>query len=106
MNKNFLGDMLLNLIYVKLRNIHGAWINIVLMVPGKLFFIHSFISGSTALLLGPGLLFSFIIFFTQMVGLLDRLCGLVVRVSGYRNLPDFLTSRGSGTGCTQPRDHN
>jgi len=42
----------------------------------------------------------------------DRLCGLVVRVSGYRYrgpgfdpaLPDFLSSSGSGTGSTQPRE--
>jgi hypothetical protein len=39
------------------------------------------------------------------------LCGLVVRVSGYRSrvrfptLPDFLRSSGSGTGCTQPREY-
>ena len=40
---------------------------------------------------------------------MDRLCGLVVRVSGYRYrgpgfLPDFLSSSGSGTGSTQPRE--
>jgi hypothetical protein len=34
--------------------------------------IHSFINGSTTLLLGPGLLFSSVIFFTQTVGLLGR----------------------------------
>ena len=43
----------------------------------------------------------------------DRLCGLVVRVSGYRYrglgsrfpmLPDFLSGSESGTGCTQPRE--
>ena len=38
----------------------------------------------------------------------DRLCDLVVRVSGYRvrspALPDFLSSSGSGTGSTQPRE--
>jgi hypothetical protein len=43
----------------------------------------------------------------------DRLCGLVVGVSGYRYrgpgfefpaLPDFLSSSGSGTGSTQPRE--
>ena len=36
----------------------------------------------------------------------DRLCGLVVRVSGYRfsALPDFLSGIGSGTGSTQPRE--
>ena len=43
------------------------------------------------------------------------LCGLVVRVSGYRYrglgvrfpaLPDFLSSSGSGTGSTQPREVN
>ena len=40
-----------------------------------------------------------------------KVCGLVVRVSGYRYrgpgfdppaLPDFLSSSGSGTGSTQP----
>jgi hypothetical protein len=43
----------------------------------------------------------------------DRLCGLVVRVPGYRSrvpvstpsLPDLLSS-GSGTGSTQPREYN
>jgi hypothetical protein len=38
----------------------------------KLNNIHSFINGSMALLLGPGLFFSFVIFFTQTVGLLGR----------------------------------
>jgi hypothetical protein len=38
----------------------------------------------------------------------DRLCGLVVRVPGYRfpALLDFLGSSGSGTGPTQPRVYN
>jgi hypothetical protein len=34
--------------------------------------IHSFINGSTAPLLSPGLFFSFVIFFTESVGLLGR----------------------------------
>ena len=45
---------------------------------------------------------------------LNSLCGLAVRVSGYRyrglgfdsRLPDFLSSSGSGTGSTQPREVN
>jgi hypothetical protein len=46
---------------------------------------------------------------------MERLCGLVVRVSGYRSigpefdsrlLPDFLRSCGSGTGSTQPCEDN
>jgi hypothetical protein len=46
---------------------------------------------------------------------LHRLCGLVVRVPGYRSrgpgfdsrgLPDFLRSSGYGTGSTQPREDN
>jgi hypothetical protein len=45
----------------------------------------------------------------------DRLCGLVVKVFGYRfrgpgSIPGatrfFLRSSGSGTGSTQPRDDN
>jgi hypothetical protein len=46
---------------------------------------------------------------------IDRLCGLVVTVPGYRSrgpgsipgaLPDFLISNGSATGSTQPREYN
>jgi hypothetical protein len=44
----------------------------------------------------------------------DRLCGLVVRVPGYRSrdpisisaLPDFLRSSGSGMESTEPREYN
>jgi hypothetical protein len=45
--------------------------------------------------------------------MLDLLCGLVVRVPGYRSrgpgsIPgaDFLRSSGSGTGSTQTREYN
>jgi hypothetical protein len=45
--------------------------------------------------------------------ILDRLCGLVVRVLGYRSgglgsIPGTTrkTSSGSGTKCTQPREYN
>jgi hypothetical protein len=49
---------------------------------------------------------------SSIIRLDDRLCGLVVRVPGYRSrgpgsiptLPDFLRSSGSGTGSTQPRE--
>jgi hypothetical protein len=45
---------------------------------------------------------------------MDSLCGLVVRVPGYRTrgpgpIPgatNFLRSSGSGTGSTQPRGYN
>jgi hypothetical protein len=45
---------------------------------------------------------------------IDRLCGLVVRVPGYRSGGPGLDSRalqgkkscGSGTGSTQPREYN
>jgi hypothetical protein len=48
------------------------------------------------------------IYFTFMC-LFDRLCGLVVKVSGHRYRgpgfdSDFLSSSGSGTGSTQPRE--
>jgi hypothetical protein len=44
----------------------------------------------------------------------DRLCGLVVRVHGYRSrgrdrfpaLPDFMRSNGSGMRSTEPREYN
>jgi hypothetical protein len=36
----------------------------------------------------------------------DRLCGLVVRVLGYRSGTTRKKSSGSGTGSTQPREYN
>ena len=47
--------------------------------------------------------------FSTLFVFCDRLCGLVVRVSGYRYRGlgfDFLSSSGSGTGSTQPREVN
>jgi hypothetical protein len=49
----------------------------------------------------------------QLLGREDRLCGLVVRVPGYRSGGPSFDSRvlqekssGSGTGSTQPREYN
>jgi hypothetical protein len=56
--------------------------------------------------------------FYLIIAYVDRLCGLVVRVSSYRSrgpgfdsrpyqiFSDNLNSRGSGTGSTQPRENN
>jgi hypothetical protein len=54
------------------------------------------------------------IFLITVLWQVDRLCGLVVRVLGYRSrgpgffaaLPDFLRSSGFGTGATQLREYN
>jgi hypothetical protein len=48
----------------------------------------------------------------RKIFLTDRLCGLVVRVPGYRSggpgsIPGhYKKSSGSGTGSTQPREYN
>jgi hypothetical protein len=50
----------------------------------------------------------------SLVSTIDRLCGLVVIVPGYRSrgpgsipeLPDFLRGSGAGTGPAQPRECN
>jgi hypothetical protein len=52
--------------------------------------------------------------FAEEEVMVDRLCGLVVRVLGYRSggpgsIPGTTRkkkSSGSGTGCTQPREYN
>jgi hypothetical protein len=41
-----------------------------------------------------------------LLNLINRLCDLVVTVPGYRTIPNFLRSSGSGRGSTQPRDYN
>jgi hypothetical protein len=65
-------------------------------------------------------LFEVLFYFTATISMSvdissDRLCGLVVRVPGYRSrgpgsIPGatrfFLRSSGAGTGSTQPRDDN
>jgi hypothetical protein len=55
----------------------------------------------------------FIVAFIVLFIFLDRLCGLVVRVLGYRSggpgsIPGTIRkkSSGSGTGCTQPCEYN
>jgi hypothetical protein len=52
-------------------------------------------------------------YFFYVMGLADHLCGLVVRVLGYRSGgPDSIPgttktkSSASGTGSTQPREYN
>jgi hypothetical protein len=54
-----------------------------------------------------------VILFTNSEDYLDRLCGLVVRVLGYRSggpgsiaVTTRKKSSGSGTGSTQPREYN
>jgi hypothetical protein len=53
------------------------------------------------------------VFFLYLSGCFDRLCGLVVRVLGYRSggpgsIPGTTRkkSSGSGTGSTKPREYN
>jgi hypothetical protein len=54
------------------------------------------------------------LFLTSSIYSLDCLCGIVVRVPGYRSrglgsipgVPHFLKSSGSGTGYTQPSEYN
>jgi hypothetical protein len=58
--------------------------------------------------------FLFFINFSWLIGVQDRLCGLVVRVLGYRSggpgsIPGTTRKKkcsGSGTGSTQPREYN
>jgi hypothetical protein len=52
------------------KGFHG-W-DLIQIPPFPPYIHSSFINGSTALLLGPDLFFSFVIFFTQTVGLLKR----------------------------------
>jgi hypothetical protein len=56
-----------------------------------------------------------VVFMGAMTDVFDSLCGLVVRVLGYRSrgpgfdsraLPEKKISSGSGTGSTQPREYN
>jgi hypothetical protein len=89
------------------KNVAPGWNRLWLLRPYPVTIPHG-------VFLLPGNTRSANIFFYLLFKKVDRLCGLMVRVTDYRSRgpgsipapPDFLRSSGSRTGSTQPREYN